>query len=289
MRIINLIEDTDGREGCRAAHGLSFYVETGKHRLLMDLGPSEETLRNAEHLSIDLAMVDTVVLSHGHYDHSGGILPFAAVNPEAVIYMQEGADGAFYAADPAADGGLTYRYIGIDPEIRKLPQVKTVRGDCVIDEELELFTVRCGTRPVPSVNGRLKKKTENGYVQDDFTHEQCLVIRSEGCSILMSGCAHGGILNIMEAYRSRYGKDPDAVISGFHMMKKSEYTDREILEIAAAAEELKKSRSVFYTCHCTGVPAYAVMKKIMGRKLNYIHSGCEAELPDLRHRDCRGS
>ena len=67
MRIINLIENTEGRSGCAYAHGLSFYVETEKHRLLMDLGPSGETLQNAQALGIDLAKVDTVILSHGHY------------------------------------------------------------------------------------------------------------------------------------------------------------------------------------------------------------------------------
>ena len=92
MRIINLIENTEGSMGCAYAHGLSFYVETKKHKLLMDLGPSEETLKNAEKLGIDLTQVDTVILSHGHYDHSGGIMAFTKINPDAVIYMQESAD-----------------------------------------------------------------------------------------------------------------------------------------------------------------------------------------------------
>nr|MCR5032788.1 MBL fold metallo-hydrolase [Lachnospiraceae bacterium] len=88
MKIVNLIENTEGTSGCAYAHGLSFYVETKKHKLLLDLGPSEETLRNARHLGIDLTRVDTVILSHGHYDHSGGILPFTQINPHATIYMQ---------------------------------------------------------------------------------------------------------------------------------------------------------------------------------------------------------
>ena len=97
MRIINLIENTEGRSGCAYAHGLSFYVETEKHKLLLDLGPSGETLKNAQALGIDLAKVDTVILSHGHYDHSGGIMPFAGINDQAVIYMQESATGEYYA------------------------------------------------------------------------------------------------------------------------------------------------------------------------------------------------
>ena len=74
MRIINLIENTEGADGCAFAHGLSFYVETEKHKLLLDLGPSGETLQNARQLGIDLASIDTVILSHGHYDHSGDVV-----------------------------------------------------------------------------------------------------------------------------------------------------------------------------------------------------------------------
>ena len=94
MRIINLIENTEGKAGCAAAHGLSFYIETAKHKLLVDLGPSAETLTNAETLGVDLKQIDTVILSHGHYDHSGGILPFAALNPTAAIYLQKTATAA---------------------------------------------------------------------------------------------------------------------------------------------------------------------------------------------------
>ena len=89
MKIVNLIENTEGHSGCVAAHGLSFYVETEKHKLLLDLGPSEETIKNAERSGIDLPAVDTVILSHGHYDHSGGIIPFTKINDKALIYMQD--------------------------------------------------------------------------------------------------------------------------------------------------------------------------------------------------------
>ena len=72
MRIINLMENTKGAEGCVWEHGLSFYIETKKHKLLADTGASEAFLKNAVVLGIDLRRVDTVILSHGHYDHGGG-------------------------------------------------------------------------------------------------------------------------------------------------------------------------------------------------------------------------
>ena len=142
MRVVNLIENTKGHDRCAYAHGLSFYVETSKHKLLVDLGPSEAALHNAKELGIDLTKVDTVVLSHGHYDHSGGIMPFVKINPGAAIYMQETADADYYADDGERAEGERYRYIGIDKAIAGLPQAVKIQGDHRIDDELELFTIK---------------------------------------------------------------------------------------------------------------------------------------------------
>ena len=98
MRIVTLIENTPGDPRCACEHGLSLYLETHDHRLLMDTGSTGAFADNAEALGIDLTRVDTVVLSHGHYDHAGGLLRFAALNPGAPIYLQAGADGATSAS-----------------------------------------------------------------------------------------------------------------------------------------------------------------------------------------------
>ena len=277
MKIINLIENTEGNCVCAYAHGLSFYVETEKHKLLLDLGPSEETIRNADALGIDLSGVDTVVLSHGHYDHSGGIIPFTKVNDKALIYMQESAVGDYYA-DDGKEASHRYRYIGIDNTIATLSQVIFLHGDKVIDDELELFVIRSRSQDLPSTNRNLLVRAADGYQKDDFGHEHFLVISQNGKSILMSGCAHNGILSILDAYVEKYGKAPDQVISGFHLMKKTEYSESEIDEIKAIAKKLKDYPTRFVTCHCTGVAAYEVMKEIMGDDLEYVHSGEEVIL-----------
>ena len=85
MRILNLIEDTPGKEGCLFEHGLSFYVETEKHKLLVDTGATDAFLKNAKVLGVNPQEIDTVILSHGHYDHGGGLLAFADVNDKALI------------------------------------------------------------------------------------------------------------------------------------------------------------------------------------------------------------
>ena len=274
MRIINLIENTPGRIGCAYAHGLSFYVETEKHKLLLDLGPSEESISNAEALGIDLSAVDIVVLSHGHYDHSGGIIPFTKINGNAFIYMQKSAVEDYYA-DDGVDAPERFRYIGIDKDIATLPQVRFIDGYSRIDDELELFVIENRSHELPFTNKWLLVKTGNDFRRDDFGHEHFLVIRQDGRSILMSGCAHNGILSILDAYKEHYGTSPDLVISGFHLMKKTPYRDNELEEVKSIARELNKYPTKFVTCHCTGTEAYDIMKTIMGDKLEYVHSGEE--------------
>ncbi|MCR4715913.1 MAG: MBL fold metallo-hydrolase [Lachnospiraceae bacterium] len=275
MRIINLVENTLGASGCEFAHGLSFYIKTNKHKLLMDLGPSDISLRNAKMLGIDLKEVDTVVLSHGHYDHSGGIIPFANLNKTATIYMQDSADGEYYADDGADLGELRYRFIGIDKRISELPNLKKIKGDYKIDDELSLFTIKERTNNLPSTNKRILKKTKDGYLRDDFKHEHYLVLSEGDKNVLISGCAHNGILSILDEYKALYNSEPDLVVSGFHLMKKVDYNDEEIEEIRHIAKELTSYKTKFVTCHCTGLYAFEIMKEIMGEQLDYAHSGDE--------------
>lgn len=267
MKIINLIENIQGSQDVLFEHGLSFYIETLKHKLLADCGQTDAFLKNAQSMEIDLKKVDTVILSHGHYDHSGGILPFTEVNSQADIYMQKKAVLPYYHKTEEEE-----RYIGIDPEISKLVQVKLVDGDRKLDEELSLFSNVTGRTLWPKGNLELKKKTESGFVQDEFDHEQYLVVTEGDKRVLFSGCAHNGILNILAHYYELYGMYPDAVVSGFHM-KKKEYTAEDDALITETAKQLSKIPTQFYTGHCTGEYAFAMMKEIMGGQLTYVHSG----------------
>ena len=276
MRIVNLVENTPGAPGCGAAHGLCFYIETPKHRLLMDTGPSDLLVRNAGALGIDLAAVDTVVISHGHYDHADGLPAFVALNPRAPVYLRRGAEAGYYST---ADG--TLHYIGMDPAIARLDQLVWVDGGMRIDGELSLFTGISGRRSWPEGNRKLMRQLgpqSEEYVQDLFDHEQCLVIEADGLRVLLSGCAHNGILNILDRFAELYGGAPDVVISGFHMKKRGDYDAAEWHTIEDTARDLLSWPTDFYTCHCTSLPAYDRMKSIMGDQLHYVHCGEALEL-----------
>lgn len=264
MKIIVLLENTASDERFGAEHGLSVYIETAKHRILADTGASDLTWKNALTLGVDLAAVDIVMLSHGHWDHSGGIMGLRAYNDTANIYMRRSAFNNYRHDD---------RYIGIDPAIRGIPTLRFTESAQRLDSEVSFFSDITGDRFRPQSNLVLSEEINGVLTPDRFRHEQCMVIESEGRTVLVSGCAHNGILNILDRFRELYHRDPDIVISGFHMMKATDHSDAERAVILATARELASMNTIFYTGHCTGRPAYDLMKPIIAAKLRPISSG----------------
>ncbi len=271
MRITILMENSDGENGCAFEHGLSVHVETGSKNILADTGASDKLLFNADRLGIDLSKVDLLTLSHGHYDHAGGILAFYERNQTAPIYMQKSAGEAYYSDD---------RFIGIDPRILNLPTLRVIdggkypEGRFVIDPEAELLFGVKARRFWPEGNRVMFKETGGIRQPDSFDHEQSLVIHGEK-ELLICGCAHCGILNILDQYRRICQRDPDIVIGGFHMMKKTEYTEAEAGTVINTAEELAKMKTVFYTGHCTGGKALRLMQPILKDRLVPMYSGMQ--------------
>ena len=167
--------------------------------------------------------------------------------------------------------GEKERYIGVDKDILKLPNLVLPDSDYRIDKEISVFSGVTERREWPKGNLSLKRKIDDHYLQDDFQHEQYVVIETENKLILISGCAHNGILNILDRFKELYSKEPDMVISGFHMMQKNAYTSDDVKLIQNVANELKQYRTKFYTGHCTGLEAFSIMKDIMGTQLEYVH------------------
>lgn len=270
MRIVCLIENSPGAACLPYEHGLSVYIETARHRILADTGASGSAIRNAEALGVDLRQVDVLFLSHGHFDHAGGIPSFVSLNAEAGIYMQRTAGLDYYGSDPEG-----YRYIGIDKSILASPQLRILNGTVDLDEGITCLSGFTGRRCFSKSNRRLFRLDGGRFVPDTFDHEQALVVRENGKRLLFSGCAHNGILNILDRFRETFGRDPDLVISGFHFMKNGAYTAEELHDIEETARELAGMQTVFYTGHCTSEPAYELLKPILVDKLHKLHTGLE--------------
>ena len=255
MRIVTLVENTACREDLAAEHGLSLYIETGDHKLLFDAGQSDAFAHNAEKLGIDLSRVDTAVLSHGHYDHGGGLRKFLEINKTAPVRMNPHAFEPHYNASD--------KYIGLDPTLEGNDRIRYAEDGQSIGEGLTLYTGIPCDRPIQPFGLTVRQK--NILIPEDFRHEQYLLVEEKGKRILISGCSHRGILNIMARFR------PDVLIGGFHFMK----MDPEGEELEAAAAQLQRYPCVYYTGHCTGQPQFEKLKKLLGSQLNALTTGTE--------------
>ena len=257
MKITTLIENTSLSPEFACEHGLSLFIETERHTILFDAGQSGLFADNAEKLGIDLNRVDIAFLSHGHYDHSGGLMRFLELNDHAPIYMNENAFAACHNAEN--------KYIGVNLALRDSGRLRLTGDEAVIDEELSLLTCNRARRIHPSSGQGLTVLTDRGLVPDDFTHEHYLVIREGNRKIVVSGCSHKGVLNIAEWLR------PDVLVGGFHFMKLDPFADRDAL--FASAETLLSRPTEYYTGHCTGCPQYDILKERMGDRLHYLAAG----------------
>lgn len=268
MKITCLVENTLSREDLGCEHGLSFYVETGGKHLLFDMGAGGLFLENAEKLGIDLSQVDMAFLSHGHGDHGGGLLKFLEVNRTAPVYVKREAFGDYYSQKE--DGP---HYIGLLKELKNHPQIRLVETeDFTVEEGIRLISGVKERRMFPESNRNLKEKTADGFEPDSFLHEQNLLLSEGGKEVLFAGCAHNGILNILDRCEKAAGRNPDVVIGGFHLNSPTvgavgaEY-------IKTLADELMSCDCVFYTCHCTGEAAYTGLKAVMGDRIHRIGTG----------------
>lgn len=254
MKLVTLMENTTCREDLYCEHGLSLYLETGDCKILFDAGQSGTFANNAKKLGVDLSQVDLAVLSHGHYDHSGGLGRFLEINQTAPVYVSQHAFEPHYSANG---------YIGVDPGLKASRQIRYVAEETTLAEGVTLYQLE----KAPTDTAGLQMEENGERKPDDFRHEQYLMIEERGKRILISGCSHKGILQIVDAFR------PDILVGGFHFMK---ITEDETLK--AAAEKLLEYDTVYYTGHCTGQPQYTCLKSLMGDKLHYLATGTVLEL-----------
>lgn len=270
MILITLVENTSISEELKSEHGLSLYIETKKHKLLFDLGASGLFAENAKKLNVDLAEVDLVVISHGHYDHGGGLNAFLNVNKKAQIYLNQKAFGKYYSNRPGGEKA----YIGLDDSLMSNERFIYSGDYLCIDDELELFSNVRGRNLYPSGNQDLFMKRGSEYVQDDFAHEQSLVIKEDGKEVLIAGCAHNGIVNIIEHVRAKKnGRLPTHVIGGFHLYNPSAKRHEEPAKVREIGEYLKNTGLEYYTCHCTGLESYRHLQDLMGEQIGYLATG----------------
>ena len=239
MKLTVLTENSAGAK-FGAEHGLSYFIEVGDEKILFDTGHSDLFLRNAELLNLDLETeVNTIVLSHGHWDHGDGLQ-----------YLKKKT----LITHPAS---FTIRYRKNDHSSvgLKLSQEEIAANFDLITSEKPYF-IKPGIvflGEIPRLNNFESETTsfvddkgQEDYVPDD---SGLAIIQNNGL-VIISGCAHSGICNMIEYARSVTGvRDIKAVIGGFHLKHKSHQTKRTIHYMK------ENGISMVFPSHCTELPA----------------------------------
>ena len=252
MIITALVENTSAC-GLTAEHGLSLFVEMPGCRFLFDLGQTDLFARNAAALGVDPDQADFAVISHGHYDHGGGLRVFLALNRHAPVYVNR------HAFEPHFHG--PERDIGLDASLMDQGRIILAEDTLEIRRGCTLHACRDAAGIMDVGSAGLHRMEDGRLLPEDFRHEQYLLVEENDKRILFSGCSHRGILNIMHWFR------PDVLIGGFHFSALP-LDDT----LAAYARALDAYPTVYYTCHCTGTAQYDFMKGYM-KNLRYLSTG----------------
>ena len=254
MKITVLVENTAYNEYFQKEHGLSLYIETGDHKILFDMGQTDAFARNALTLGIDLTQVDLAVLSHGHYDHGGGLEHFLRLNTKAPVFVHEAAFGNYYNG--------TEKYIGLPSSLRHSSRLVRGSGIRELCPGIRLFD--CNEQNWSFESYGLNCLNGDRFVPDDFLHEQYLEIREGNKRYVFTGCSHKGIRNIAMYFK------PDCLIGGFHLNKEH---DSQIL--CDIAQILRRTNVQCITGHCTGSTQYETLLHDMKNSLSKLTSGIE--------------
>ena len=272
MTITMLVENTSSNPKVHTRHGLSMYIETEKHKILFDTALDDLCIRNAEVLGVDLKEVDTLFISHGHFDHAKGLRDFMSYNKNAKIYIRKSAFNPHFIK-------ILWMKINVGLNAELMFDRRIVFTDDVhrIDDELLMFSDVSVNHLLSESRKKLLKKEMCHFVQDDFSHEQNLLITEGEHKVLIAGCAHNGICNIVDAAQRHCGSIT-ACVGGFHLFNPPtrKYERKELIE--KIAQRLNETSAQFHTCHCTGKKAYDIMKTIMGEKVLYMSAGMSIEL-----------
>lgn len=256
--------------------GFSVLVETAGANILFDSGQSISAAHNADVLGVDLTKVDKMVLSHGHFDHTGGlktILPKIGKEIEIIAHPD------IWQAKYALSEGSEPLYIGIpfsQSELESLgANFKLSREPVKIAPDITTTGEIPMVTPYEDIEPRLVVKENGAFKPDELLDDQALIINTKAGLVVILGCAHRGIINTLYHAQDITGiKEIHAVIGGCHLVNSPE--ERIWLTVNDLKELGVKKLGV---SHCTGMAASAIMAQEFGEKFFFNNAGTIVKLP----------
>lgn len=265
MKLTCLIENLTYRGGLVGEHGLAFHLDTGTHRVLFDTGQTGAFVRNAGRLGVNIADVDALVISHGHYDHTGGVSAFLAANSKAKVYLKREALWPKFNGTKSI--GFEYKHLDVagrlsfvEDSVEIAPGVSAVGSIPVIDPgdtHWKYFVTQDGDQ----------------RVQDTFKDELFLTIVSQQKLSVLSSCSHCGITNIMHEATRRFGLPVGMIAGGFHLKDAHPTASVTVSKMLEATVPARVG-----VCHCTGLDHYMILKNKFPTQVFYFHTGVMMEI-----------
>lgn len=247
-------------------------IENGNERILFDTGADDLLLKNLKYLGFVPSMIDKIFISHGHFDHTGGLLQISkSSGKEIELFEHEGIFDRKYKLIKSIKNiyiGMPYsRKIYIENGIRFKLNKEQIKISDNIYTTGEIISSISFEKPDRSF---IKKK--NGFYRiDELKDDTAVMIETIRGNILITGCAHRGIINIIRQAQRLSGKDEFlAVIGGFHLSNKSE---KYISKVVCELKKIEIDRIM--PLHCTGPEGYFAIKKEFGEKCEFGYTGKE--------------
>lgn len=272
MRLTVLLDNKTEKPDVNAEWGLSILIEADGKKIIYDLGATDMVIDNAEVMGVDLEDVDAVAISHGHYDHTGGIPGFCQVNDKAKIYIHKNAFSVFHGMENGIIDDYNCGVLIPKDELKRLEDRFVLTDGAV---KLSENIILSGT--IPDVAG--VSPTEPFYIEredgsmvlDDLSHEQFLVVKNEDKGLfIFDGCSHKGILPAIKYAQKLFpGEKIQGIFAGLHMYPAG---NEEIMEAIKAIEEYDPD--FIMPVHCTGMKAILMFKEYFKEKC-IIASGGE--------------
>jgi len=260
LKIVTLIEDSlNDHSGLVCEHGLSIYIEINGTKILFDTGQSGIFTKNAKELGIDIKELDYVIFSHGHYDHTGGFKKLVETTGNSFqLIVGQGFFQDRYKLD--GDNIIYYVKNNFDEEyvLDHNIKIRYISEDLLhINENIMVVSNFDKIINVDTLNKSFYKKQNNNFIRDEFLDEIALIIQIEKGIIVILGCSHPGIVNMLSTIEKRIGKEIYAVIGGTHL---KEADDLMLDQTVAFFKERDYIRFLAMS-HCTGEKAVRTFEK----------------------------
>lgn len=270
VKITTLIENRQDKEEVLInEHGLALYIECDNKKILFDTGASGNFIKNAEALNKDIKNLDYVVISHGHYDHSGGFKEFLKVSNK--LFKLIVGDGFFNKKYKKLEEGYKFNGNSFSEEdiYKENIDINIIKDDTYkLAENIFIFRNFQRATKYEKLNEKFLLKNDNNYVQDEFLDEIALGITHDKGLIVVLGCSHVGIVNILDTITKRTNMRIYAVIGGSHLIE----ADEERLD--KTIEYFKDNNiSLLRLSHCTGDKAIDRLTATFEKEFSYNNTG----------------